>query len=86
MNINIPNYKISEFDQTTGIITLNFQNEIPFMRPAPIIDSVYLSGDELDTWIKALYLVRKTITYNIDHTTIANADAVTAMVDSTPFA
>ena len=44
MTITVPNYKISAFDQDTGIITLNFQNETPYTRTAPIIDGAYWTG------------------------------------------
>lgn len=85
MTITVPNYKISSFDQDNGIITLWFENENPYIRPAPIIDGAYLSGLDLDTWVKSLYVIRKTITSGLDYSTIINGDAVLSIVDDTPF-
>ena len=85
MTITVPNYKISAFDQDTGIITLNFQNETPYTRTAPIIDGAYLTGLDLDTWVKSLYVIRKTITSGLDYSTITNGADVLSIVDDTPF-
>jgi hypothetical protein len=85
MTIIVPNYKITEFDQTNGVITIWFQNESPYLRPAPIIDGAYLVGLDLDVWVKSLYVVRKTITSGLDYSTITNADALLSIVDTTPF-
>ena len=89
MSFSVPNYKILAFEPDRGIITINFEGSTPLAYRAPVVDGAYLSGENLDLWVKSMF---STLVYSShgmaepEYPTIANADAVTAMIDGTPFA
>ena len=62
--MNQPNYKILFFDPNTGVMTINYEGFYPLNYAAPIVDGKYLSGKELDIWIKALF---NTFAHNDHH-------------------
>lgn len=88
MSFVVPNYKISAFDPERGSITINFEGYTPVAYQAPFVDSAYLSGANLHMWIKGLFSSFAYSDIEVAapvYSEVSNADAVSAMVDTTPF-
>lgn len=82
------NYKILAFDQATGNITINFEGYQPVAYFLPIIDGVYITGIQLNTFVNCIFSLYGHQDFNgpvyAAHKALG-ADAVLALIDSKPF-
>lgn len=88
MSFVVPNYKILAFDPDMGSITLNFEGYAPVAYQAPFVNGAYLSGKNLDTWVKAMFSMFGHYEFGTDapiYSEITNAAAVLSIVDGTPY-
>lgn len=87
MSFSVPNYKILSFEPDRGIITINFEGYPAGAYQAPVVDNAYLSGDDLDKWIKTqfVHFVSDWGTMYIDYASVTNSEAITAIVDGAAY-
>lgn len=88
MSFTVPDYKVIAFDPITGLISLSFKDLDAISYYAPIVDDAYLSGANLDMWIKGLFSSLAYSDVGVAapvYSEVSNANAVSAMVDTTPF-
>jgi len=77
-------YKVTNFDETTGQLIVEFaQGMAPLSVDVPIKDGLYITGEELDTYVQGFIP-----TWHLERQTqinagVANADALKALVEQT---
>ena len=86
--MNIPKYKILYFDRHSGLITINYEGYEPLVFELPTINGVYISGDDLDAWVRFSFPQTARDFYGVprkNYDTVTGYEAIESIVDGTPF-